>query len=97
MAKFPHAGAGLETGQLTSSATPQSLDPDATAGPTNRILLSASAAGAYFGDLGVATGTGFPIPTLTPLELWQNTPAEIFVVGGGATVYYYLEFPEGEI
>lgn len=96
MAKFPHVGAGMEVGQITTSATPVSLDPAGVRGLTNRIFLMASAAGAFFGEAAVLTTTGFAIPTTGYIELWQNSPNEIFVVGGGAIVYYYLELVEGE-
>ncbi len=96
MARFPHVGAGMEVGQMVSNANARSIDPGAVLGLTNRILLMAGAAGAYFGDSGVSTTTGFAIPTTGPVELWQNTPSEIFIIGGGAIVYYYLELVEGD-
>lgn len=93
--KYQYAATNIETGQITSGAAAVSLDPN-RARYTNRVLLKASAAGAYVGwGEGVTTGTGAEIPTTGYLDLWIKNPGSLYVVGGGATVYWIFEIPEG--
>ena len=92
--KFLSAAAKITTRQIAVTETPESLDPNRSY-ITNRVLLSASALGAFVGGQNVNTSTGFPVPAVpsTPLVLWISTPGELYVVGG-QTVYVILEEPE---
>ena len=91
--RYPYAAGRITTGQMTASGTPTRVNAESNRN-TNRVLLMASAAGAYVGGSpNITASTGAAIPTTNYLELWVVDPAELYIVGA-QTVYYILEEPE---
>ncbi len=80
----------IKSGQIAAgaSAAPLASQQVRTVGG---VWLVATAAGAYFGDSTVTTGTGCPIPAGFPIHVPIWYLSNLYIIGTGTVGFFYFQ------